>query len=1096
MKLLLPRAAWILWTVLLLVLAGGATALVAQPVISNVVVDSISDTTVRIRWEIDGPSTGWNAYGWVAYGTSPTSLDYTTSRRGDTPPGVIYRGTQIAGLKPDTVYYFRPMNLNQAGQVADNWACSAPGPQQGYTCATAGEVPSFRTLPAAANWDPAPVLTFETPMPIINGQTFAVASNCANLESQLAAAANADSSRNHQVVIPAGTNCLVVDSLILPKKVGSNWVVVRTSTPDSQLPPPGTRVTPSDAPKLATITKLQEGLRDDSQLLRSFSSCNYYDGICNPQGACGAPYCSRGWRFVGLEFTTVKSTGHLSSPIANVTASPNGGGTNFTVTTAGPHGLTFFQVVQTAGIQGFFGSDPNQMASVSVYSPNTFQYYAPGNASGSYQAGTGYWAHYFSLPIADVRPGSPIVVKTADRHALKSGYLVRIQGVQGITGANGGHVITVLSETEFSLNDSSGEGIYTPGTGEMANDPAQYLGLISFHADSADMYLDRCWIHGQGFPTRISFGVALKGERNAIVDSTIDNINAWRTTNNANGGLHGGLFGGSIATAVAVDLSFGGPHKLVNNTINAEGIILFATDAAPVFDPPHDVEIRRNYVMANPQHLYAGRDSDGLYYPHRHWFEAKKGQRFLFDANVFEHCWADFGQPNGACLMFTPRVGSVPVPSMSKARISDITWTNNILRNTSGAWTFFGGEQIGTGDLPTSTRILVRNNLVHDLDYFRWRTPGTFSPAAGVLFNLSGGDKIVIDHNTMFDTRGSAAAILANYHNRGSNLRIQNNIFTHNHDSNYSGYFRDVLGEVAPVIDTSSAFNSFRAFWQAVPDADPQSTFSYNLIIPGVKNSQSDQCYVNPGADCDFSVSDAQWFWNGFTRLYFPPGNTARDRIGSILFAKPLEGNFRLSLLSPFRGSSQCSGSPCSTDGKDLGVDMDQIESSMKTATNVQVRDVTANRAIFSYDAPDSVACRVEAAPDPLFYTARSKFDTGGFGKRNTTLEGLQELTAYYYRVVCGGGETRGTFKTLKGQTAEIATTVEVAPLPYRGVARASLEYGSSLLLGAETPAATCGSRCLVTLPATKSNETIFRLKFFDYNDVAAVPPATFRISR
>src|SRR5262249_14876933 len=39
----------------------------------------------------------------------------------------------------------------------------------------------------------------------------------------------------------------------LPAKPGTGWIIVRTSAPDSSLPPPGTRVTPADAPVMPKI---------------------------------------------------------------------------------------------------------------------------------------------------------------------------------------------------------------------------------------------------------------------------------------------------------------------------------------------------------------------------------------------------------------------------------------------------------------------------------------------------------------------------------------------------------------------------------------------------------------------------------------------------------------------------------------------------------------------------------------------------------------------------------------------------------------------------------------------------------------------------
>lgn len=43
-------------------------------------------------------------------------------------------------------------------------------------------------------------------------------------------------------------------TITLPKKSGDGWIIIRTSTADGELPMPGTRVSPSDAPLMAKIT--------------------------------------------------------------------------------------------------------------------------------------------------------------------------------------------------------------------------------------------------------------------------------------------------------------------------------------------------------------------------------------------------------------------------------------------------------------------------------------------------------------------------------------------------------------------------------------------------------------------------------------------------------------------------------------------------------------------------------------------------------------------------------------------------------------------------------------------------------------------------
>ncbi|HFD39970.1 MAG TPA: hypothetical protein ENJ31_09045, partial [Anaerolineae bacterium] len=65
--------------------------------------------------------------------------------------------------------------------------------------------------------------------------------------------------------------------------------------------------------------------------------------------------------------------------------------------------------------------------------------------------------------ISNVIPGTPIRIDTGSAHNLSTGNKVEIQGVTGTTGANGVHVITVVSSTQFDLNGTSDSNPYTGG---------------------------------------------------------------------------------------------------------------------------------------------------------------------------------------------------------------------------------------------------------------------------------------------------------------------------------------------------------------------------------------------------------------------------------------------------------------------------------------------------------------------------------------------------------------------------------------------------------------------------------------------------------
>src|SRR5262245_31141431 len=53
------------------------------------------------------------------------------------------------------------------------------------------------------------------------------------------------------ILLPAGAT--FTGNFVLPPKTGNGWIYIRTSTPDSNFPAPGTRITPSAAGLMAKI---------------------------------------------------------------------------------------------------------------------------------------------------------------------------------------------------------------------------------------------------------------------------------------------------------------------------------------------------------------------------------------------------------------------------------------------------------------------------------------------------------------------------------------------------------------------------------------------------------------------------------------------------------------------------------------------------------------------------------------------------------------------------------------------------------------------------------------------------------------------------
>jgi uncharacterized protein YjdB len=144
-------------------------------------------------------------------------------------------------------------------------------------------------------------------MPTQTGQTISV-----NAGDNLQLAIN-NAKPGDVLLLQAGAT--FTGNLKLPQKSGSGWIVIRTSTPNSQLPPAGTRVTPQHAPLMARIQTNNAGSAIST--------------------SAGAAY----YRFVGVEITAASSVTNMSALVAI------GDGTaTQTTSSAVPHHIIFDRV--------------------------------------------------------------------------------------------------------------------------------------------------------------------------------------------------------------------------------------------------------------------------------------------------------------------------------------------------------------------------------------------------------------------------------------------------------------------------------------------------------------------------------------------------------------------------------------------------------------------------------------------------------------------------------------------------------------------------------------------------------------------------------
>ena len=245
-----------------LVLAGRWCSPAAQQtatlVISELRIDAITHSSARVGWVLSSRARSYVEYGRTTeYGYRTEELDASDERS---------RVWILTGMAPDTVYHFRVRAIDERGGVSYS-------DDRTVRTTAAVEHPVEPELPREY---------VDVAMPAQEGRVLPVRQDCSDFMTQVRRADWGDT-----VVIPASTTC--TGTYTFPAKpedarTPHRWIVIRTSTPDAQLPPEGVRVNPSWASRLARLALDQTAVPH-----RVAANAHHY-------------------RFVGIEFTVSDET--------------------------------------------------------------------------------------------------------------------------------------------------------------------------------------------------------------------------------------------------------------------------------------------------------------------------------------------------------------------------------------------------------------------------------------------------------------------------------------------------------------------------------------------------------------------------------------------------------------------------------------------------------------------------------------------------------------------------------------------------------------------------------------------------------------------
>src|SRR5689334_9559773 len=333
------------------------------------------------------------------------------------------------------------------------------------------------------------------------------------------------------------------------------------------------------------------------------------------------------------------------------------------------------------------------------------------------------------------------------------------------------------------------------------------------------LIIDRSYIHG--FESQeVQRGVSLNSAETSVTNSWISEIHGKGYDTQAICGWNGP-----------------GPFKIINNYLEGSGenIMFGGSDPSIPNLVPADIEIRGNYLF-KPMSWKQGDPS----YVGRHWsvknlFELKSARRVIIDGNVFENNWVD--AQAGSAILFTVRNQDGHAPWTT---IEDVTFTNNILKNSPSAINLLGKDDLQPSQ--RAARIKISNNFI--------------SGISGTFLTLMGYVDVTISNNTHIQSGN----IMTLYGDPSPGFVYENNITVR--DPKGYGVKGDATGEGTI----------------ALAQFTPGAVFRNNVIV-GANSSQypagneypssiNDVGFTNPETG-DYRLSPRSRFKAGadFTRL-------------------------------------------------------------------------------------------------------------------------------------------------------------------------------------------------------------------------------------
>ena len=299
-----------------------------------------------------------------------------------------------------------------------------------------------------------------------------------------------------------------------------------------------------------------------------------------------------------------------------------------------------------------------------------------------------------------------------------------------------------------------------------------------------------------------------------------------------------------------------GPFVIRNNYLEAAGEnIMFG--GAHISIPgvvPSDITVESNVLTKNPAWM-------GTTWTVKNVFELKNAQRVMVRRNIMQFTWG--GSQAGFAVVLTPRNSSGQTPWVV---VSDVEFSGNVVAHAGSAFNLLGHDDTDiSGQL---ARVVIRNNLVFDINGSTWNGTGTFAQIGGEPA------AITFDHNTILHS---------------------GNIVTF-----YSGSYITASGAKV----TGGPVTGFVFRNNLVPHN------AYGIFGTGQAYGNGSLAYYAPGAVVQRNVMASS---SSLASRYPPDNQFPSIAAFNATFQNAAAQNYRLAAGSPYIGAA--------TDGKDIGCD-------------------------------------------------------------------------------------------------------------------------------------------------------------------------------